>query len=64
MGKSLNNAVDAFNSARSSIESRMLVRARRFKELGATTPGKEMEEVPIIEKTAQMIQSEELFELG
>jgi DNA recombination protein RmuC len=63
IGKSLNSAVDSFNAARSSIESRMLVRARRFKELGASTPGKEIEEVPIIEKRSQMIQSEELFEL-
>jgi DNA recombination protein RmuC len=63
IGKSLNNAVDAFNSARNSIESRMLVRARRFKELGASTPGKEIEDVPILEKTAQIIQSEQLFEL-
>ena len=61
IAKGLNGAVDAFNSARSSIESRMLVRARRFKELDAATGGKEIEEVLPIEKTAQLLQGEELF---
>ncbi len=64
IAKGLNGAVDAFNSARSSIESRMLVRARRFKELGASSPGKEIEEVLPIEKAAQMLQADELFALG
>lgn len=39
LGKGLSGAVDAYNSAMSSFESRVLVSARRFTELGASVAG-------------------------
>ena len=44
IGSGLKKAVDAFNSARASLESRVLVGARKFKELRAAT-GEDIAEV-------------------
>lgn len=62
IGKNLNNAVDAFNTAGRSFESRLLVRARKFKELGADAAGKEIEEILPVERNAQRLETGELFE--
>lgn len=45
VGKSLSGAVDAYNKSVSSLESRVLVQARRFKELAAGTE----KELPVLE---------------
>lgn len=50
MGKGLERAVDGYNRAMSSLDSRVLVSARRFKELGAGS-SKEIENAAQIEKT-------------
>ncbi|HEX5482203.1 MAG TPA: DNA recombination protein RmuC [Terriglobia bacterium] len=50
VGTALGRAVSAYNSATGSLESRVLVPARRFKELGATG-GVEISEVEPIEAT-------------
>ncbi len=55
--KSLDKAVEAYNSAVGSLESRVLVTARRFKELGATT-GEEISSVQPIEKVTRFLQTE------
>ncbi|MBS0584727.1 MAG: DNA recombination protein RmuC [Verrucomicrobia bacterium] len=49
VGKSLNTAVDSFNKTIGSLERRVLVTARKFKELGAATDSVEIESLDFIE---------------
>lgn len=49
VGKSLNTAVDSFNKTIGSLERRVLVTARKFKELGAATDSVEIEALDFIE---------------
>jgi DNA recombination protein RmuC len=55
--KGLDRTVDAYNKAVGSLESRVLVAARRFKELGAST-GSEIETLDLIDRSARQIQTE------
>lgn len=55
MRKGLERAVDSYNKAVGSMESRVLVAARRFKELGAATD-RDIDEVGIIEKFPRNLQ--------
>lgn len=57
MGRSLGGAVDAYNSAMGSLESRVLVTARKFKELGATSSAVELETVPLVEKAPRAVET-------
>lgn len=61
IGKHLDNAVDAYNKTVRSTESRLLVTARKFKELGAGT-NEDIEAPEIIEKTAISPVANELSE--
>jgi len=47
LGSALKRAVDEFNSAVGSFEGRLLVSARRLKELGAAAEGEVPELAPI-----------------
>lgn len=56
--KGLDKAVDAYNRTVSSFESRVLVTARKFKELGTTT-GEDIDSLEIIDKSPRYIEDVE-----
>ncbi len=60
VGKNLGGAVDAYNDATRSLETRVLVTARKFKELHATSAGREIEELKPLEQSARSLQAPEL----
>lgn len=62
VGSKLDGAVEAYNKAAGSLESRVLITARKFKELGVGT-NKEIEAVEPVEKVARAIQATELLAL-
>ncbi len=55
VGRALGRSVDAYNSAVGSFESRVLIAARRFKELGAAT-GAEIDVLEAVDKHTRMLQ--------
>lgn len=61
LGKGLSTAINAYNSAVGSLESRVLVSARRFKDLGAAAIGAEIEELPQIETSSRLLQAPEML---
>ena len=56
VGKNIDRAADAYNKAIGSLESRVLVTARRFRELGSAS-GKEIDVLQPVEKTTRVIQT-------
>lgn len=63
VGNKLDGAVEAYNKAAGSLETRVLVTARKLKELRASTD-QEIETVEPVEKSARAIQAQELLPLG
>lgn len=59
VGKGLGAAINAYNGAVGSLESRVLVSARRFKDLDAASG--EIDELKQIETSSRMLQSPELL---
>jgi DNA recombination protein RmuC len=57
MGSNLSTAVTSYNAMIGSLESRVLVSARKMGELGAKT-GKEIKELPMVEERTKELSSE------
>ncbi len=62
VGRNLERSVDAYNRALGSLETRVLVAARKFKELGISGQGDILELAPI-EKRSREVQSTDLLTL-
>lgn len=60
VGKNLNQAVGAFNKAVGSIESRVMVSARKFKELSVAGAAEELPPIVPVEQLARDAQAPEL----
>jgi DNA recombination protein RmuC len=57
MGRALNGAVDSYNKGIGSLESRVLVTARKFKDLGISHAQIDIEELECIDKIPREIES-------
>ncbi|MFA5554530.1 MAG: DNA recombination protein RmuC [Phycisphaerae bacterium] len=60
--KNLDGAVKSYNDAVGSLESRVLVTARKFKELGAAT-GDEIQTLPVIDTTTRKLATDNLGQI-
>ena len=56
LGRNLARTVESFNSAVGSLESRVLVSARRFKDLGAAPSSSEIDVVEAVVKTPRPLK--------
>lgn len=57
--KGLDRSIDAYNKAVGTIESRVLVSARKFKELGASTAS-DIEVLDVVDKSTRVLQSSDI----
>lgn len=60
VGKGLERAIEAYNKAVGTLESRVLVSARRFRELDSAGAAGDIEELEPVEHSARLLQSTEL----
>jgi DNA recombination protein RmuC len=61
VGDKLGKAVDAYNSATSTLESRVLVSARRLRDLKAGAEDVEIEGIEPVERTTRVLQAPEIL---
>jgi DNA recombination protein RmuC len=63
LGRRLTGAVDSYNKTVGSLETRVLVSARRFSEHGAVGPSAEIAELEPVDKQVRTLQAPELSEV-
>ncbi len=63
VGKHLGNAVGAYNKSVATLESRVLVSARKFRDLKAAPEDREIRELAPVEATTRLVQAPELQQL-
>ncbi len=61
VGKHLGNAVGAYNKSLASLETRVLVSARKFRDLKAAPEGKELRELTGVDAIPRTVQAPELL---
>lgn len=60
MGRALSTAVEAYNKGIGSLETRVLVTARKFQEMGAAASSMDLDSIEMIEKIPREIESKEI----
>lgn len=61
LGRNIHGVVDAYNQSVGTLEKRVLVSARRLKELDVVSQSEEMADIMVIEKTVRDLNSPELY---
>jgi len=64
VGKGLQKAIEGYNKAVGTLESRVLVTARKFNDLGAAPADSEIEQVVPLEAVPRLLQATELLVLS